>query len=318
MNAENVQHRILITGGAGFIGAHLVRELSQTPGYTIAVIDNESLGRHTALEDYDVDFTAGDILDVKTVEAVMRDVCTVVHFAADTRVMDSIENPSHNFRTNVEGTFNLLTAARAAGVKRFINASTGGAILGEQTPPINEDMTPQPSAPYGASKLAAEGYCSAFSGAYGLNTVSLRFSNIYGPGSLHKGSVVAHFLKQILDGQNLTIYGDGGQTRDYLFVEDLVAGIVKFIETEATGVYQLGTGIPTTLNELIDIIRSVVGDAYSFDVSYENFRDGEISHTWCDISKAQAEIGFDPETVLPAGIERTWSWFLNQKYNSNI
>ena len=153
------------------------------------------------------------------------------------QVIPSVEKPQFNFDVNVIGSFNVLEAARASGIKRVVSASTGGAIIGEVTPPVHEAMVPHPMSPYGASKLAVEGYCSAFSASYGLNAISLRFSNVYGPRSFHKGSVVAEFLRGILHGRPLTIYGDGSQTRDYVFVEDLCEGILAGLTRDVSGVF---------------------------------------------------------------------------------
>ncbi len=171
--AEPSPRRVLITGGAGFIGVNLAQHLEAAGGYAITVLDNQSLGDRKLLELYDVHFIDGDILDSSAVAEAIAGADTVVHLAADTRVIDSIAEPDHNFENNVVGTYRLLRAAKDAGVRRFINASTGGAILGEQPPPVHEAMVAGPLAPYGASKLAAEGYCSAFAGAYGLATASL-------------------------------------------------------------------------------------------------------------------------------------------------
>jgi len=241
--------------------------------------------------------------------SAMVGVDTIIHLAADTGVLTSISEPEHNFRVNAFGTFQLLQIARKSGVRRVLNASTGGAILGEVTPPVHEGMVPRPLAPYGASKLAAEGYCSAFSGAYALQTLSLRFSNIYGPGSWHKGSVVAHFFKGILNLQELIVYGDGTQARDFLFVGDLIEGICSAIESEVIGVVQLGSGRPTTIDELIVEIRSAVDGEFVVRARYEDFREGEIHTTWCDISKARRELGFDPATPLASGLRETLNWF---------
>ena len=163
----------------------------------------------------------------------LRRVDAVVHLAADTRVIDSIADPTRNFDVNVAGTFGLLNLMREVGVPRLVNASTGGAILGEAPPPVHEEMAPRPASPYGAAKASAEAYCSAFAASYGLDAVSLRFSNVYGPLSFHKGSVVAAFMRRILDDQPLVVYGDGSQTRDYVFVEDLCDGIVVALNSGA-------------------------------------------------------------------------------------
>ena len=301
--------RILMTGGCGFIGSNLIALLHQDDSLKIRVLDNESLGKREYLADFDVEFIKGELTDLETVERSLVGVDAVVHLAADTRVMDSIADPRFNFQSNVIGTFGLMDAMRRAGVAYMINASTGGAILGEVPPPVHEDMVPKPESPYGASKLAVEGYLSAFSHTYGMKAVSLRFSNVYGPLSYHKGSVVAHFFKQILKGEDLTVYGDGAQTRDYVYVQDVCRGIVQALTSGQSGVFQLGTGIPTTINELIDLMAATVGSDYKIEVRYQDFRPGEIAHTYCDISKAQNQLGYDPSTKLADGLAATWEWF---------
>ena len=196
-------------------------------------------------------------------------------------------------------------------MKHFVNASTGGAILGEAQAPIHEDMPARPLSPYGASKLATEGYCFAFTGSFGLRTLSLRFSNVYGPNSFHKGSVIAHFIRQIIKGESLIIYGDGSQARDFIFVEDLVKGIGAAISSAATGVYLLGSGRPTTVNELLHTMRNIVGPRMPFSVQHKSFRKGEIHTTWPSINKARNDFGFDPNTTLESGLTATWEWFNN-------
>ena len=301
--------RVLITGGGGFIGTSLTKHLMARGGYTVTALDDESLGSGAPARELGAAFVKGDIRDADLMGRLAGEAEVIVHLAADTRVMDSIADPARNFDINVVGTFRVLQAARAAGVRRVISASTGGAILGEAPPPVNEDMPARPLAPYGAAKLAAEGYCSAFAGAYGLATASLRFSNIYGPLSFHKGSVVAHFFKRILAGEDLVVYGDGSQKRDFLYAGDLVEGIRRAMESEATGVFQLGSGIGTTVGDLIELMRTTVGADHPVNVRHEDFRDGEIRETWCDISKARRELGFEPSTPLAGGLAETWAWF---------
>jgi UDP-glucose 4-epimerase len=301
---------VLITGGAGFVGMHLTDHLLGRGDYAVTVIDNESLGSRDNLPLDKINFIAGDLRSVDDVKQATDGQDVIVHLAADTRVMDSIENPTFNFENNVIGTFNLLTAARAAGVQRIVAASTGGAILGEVTPPVHEEMAPQPTSPYGASKLMLEGYLSAFSASYGVSGCALRFSNIYGTRSLHKGSVVAHFYKQMLDGNPLVVYGDGTQARDYLYAGDLVEAIEAAMNSDKSGAFQLGSGKATTINELIDTIRTVTGE--DPEVIYKDFRAGEIRNTWCQVDKARAELGFDPKTPLEQGMRETWEWFQAQ------
>ena len=301
--------RVLVTGGCGFVGSNLIALLNDIGGYDVTVLDNEVLGRREFLADLTCQFVPGDIRDTDVLGRVLPGQDAVVHLAADTRVVPSIAAPRFNFDNNVLGSLNLLEAMRAAGVKRIINASTGGAIMGEVTPPVHENMVPQPKSPYGASKLAVEGYCSAFNASYGLMATSLRFSNVYGPRSFHKGSVVAEFLRRVIRGENLTVYGDGSQTRDYVFVEDLCRGIVAALHSQASGVFQLGTGVGVSLNELIEEIRQIVAPT-QVEVRYEPFRDAEVRYTFCDISKARRELGYSVPTSLAEGLRRTWAWFL--------
>ena len=300
---------VLITGGAGFIGRHLADYLTRQD-VTVSVIDNESLGSRKHLDLDRVRFVPGDLRDTEDLRAALEGQDAVVHLAADTRVMDSIENPAFNFANNVVGTFNLLELCREQGVGRIVAASTGGAILGEVEPPVHEEMAPRPTSPYGASKLMMEGYLSAYSSSYGVSSCALRFSNIYGPRSFHKGSVVAHFFKRILSNEPLVVYGDGSQTRDYLYAGDLVRGIWAALASGAEGAFQLGTGRPTTLNELLETMRTVTGRR--LQVEYQDFRAGEVRDTWCQIDRAREAFGFDPRTSLEDGLTATWNWFAAQ------
>ncbi len=304
--------RILITGGAGFIGRALCAGLVRLGDYEIVVLDNESGAKRTSLNGLPLRFIVGDVRRPSDVEAAMAGCAIVIHLAGCTRVADSVTNPRHNFETNALGTFNVLEAARALSISRLINASTGGAILGPATPPVHEDMVARPLAPYGASKLAAEGYCSAYAHAFGLSIATLRFSNVYGPGSLHKGSVVAAFFRRILASEPITLFGNGNQTRDFLFVEDLVAGVVQCLRSEAVGVYQLGSGQPTSVNELITRMVEVVGPDREIEVRRMPARSWEILCTWCRIDKARAAFGFHPDTDLTTGLRLTWDWFVRQ------
>lgn len=311
--------KIIITGGCGFIGLNLIDYLHHKhPEHQITVLDNESLGSSKHLAEFNVEFVHGDIQDRDLVFSVLQGADAVVHLAADTRVLDSIADPDKNFAVNVNGTFNILQAVRKHGIPLLVNASTGGAILGEVQPPVHEDMVPEPVSPYGASKLAVEGYCSAYNGSYGIKASSLRFSNVYGPRSFHKGSVVAAFFKNILAGEPLNVYGDGTQVRDYVFVGDICAGIVNALDVEASGVFQLGTGIPTSINQLIELIRDVVDDTADVTVNYHDFRAGEIHTTYCDISRARQGLSYNPGTELKPGLQITWDWFQSTYKNLSL
>lgn len=299
----------LITGGCGFIGVNLIRRLRER-GTSVRVLDNLTTGHCTDLDGLGVTIDVGDIRDRQAVKKSLEGVDVVVHLAAHTRVVESVSDPALNFDVNARGTLNLLEESRAARVQKFIFASTGGAILGEQAPPVHEEMVPRPISPYGASKLAGEAYCSAYAGAYGLTTIALRFANVYGPYSYHKGSVVAQFYKNLLQGQELTVYGDGSQTRDFVFVEDLVEAILLAAERGAAGeVFQIASGQETSVAELIKQMEKTCGVTVS--VRHEPARAGEISRNYAVIEKASRVLGYKPKVQLADGLARTWQWFLS-------
>jgi UDP-glucose 4-epimerase len=306
---EDRRMKVLVTGGCGFIGSNLVPHL-EAAGHMVRVLDSEVMGKRHHLGEFKGEFLHGDIRNAQDLDAALIGVDAVIHLAADTRVIESIADPALNFDVNVVGSFALMEAMRARSIMRLVNASTGGAIIGDAEPPVHEEMVPRPIAPYGATKLAVEGLCSAYSASYGFTAVSLRFANVYGPRSFHKGSVVAAFFKHILAGESLTVYGDGEQTRDFVFVDDLCAGIMSGLTSEKSGVFQLGSGIPVSVNTLIRAISSVVAPR-AISVDYRPARGGEIVKTWCDISRARANLGFEPATPLEDGLARAWQWFLN-------
>jgi UDP-glucose 4-epimerase len=302
--------RVLITGGCGFIGINLVHYFHGVGDVELVVLDNLSLGRREALAPFQIEFIEGDVRDREAVDRAARGAWGIIHLAADTRVVDSIKNPSVNFDTNVRGTFCVLEAAREARIERVIFASTGGAIIGPAEPPVDEGMVPRPISPYGASKLAGEGYMCAYAGAYGMKTVSLRFSNVYGPRSYHKGSVVAQFCKDVLAGSPIKVFGDGSQTRDLVYVGDICKAIHLALTHEVSGqAYQLGSGKPTSINELLDYIRDAVEPRPMPPIERLAFRPGELRHTHSNIEKARAELGFTAAMPLGEGIANTWHWF---------
>jgi UDP-glucose 4-epimerase len=298
----------LITGGCGFIGVNLVSRLAKL-GARVRVLDNLSLGKRGDIEPFGVDLLVGDIRDSAAIRKACEGVDVVVHLAAHTRVIESVADPALNFEINALGTLNVLLACRDAGVKKVIFASTGGAILGEQEPPVHEDMVARPVSAYGAGKLAGEAYCSAFWGSYGLSTVALRFSNVYGPYSYHKGSVVAQFLRNLMQGEPLIIYGDGTQTRDFVYVDDLVEAILLADQADAPGeVFQIASGIETSILSLLDAIKVALPEV-ALDIQFRPSRAGEISRNYANIEKARRRLGFNPKTELHQGLVTTWKWF---------
>ncbi len=298
----------LVTGGCGFIGVNLIKRLRDR-GDAVRVFDNLSTGRQEDIASLGAQVIVGDVRDAKAISEVAKGADVVVHLAAHTRVIESISDPDLNFDINVLGTKNVLQACRDAGVQKLVFASTGGAILGDQKPPVHEEMAPRPLSPYGAGKLAGEAYCSAFAGSFGLNTVALRFSNVYGPFSYHKGSVIAQFFRDLLQGKQLIVYGDGLQTRDFVFVEDLVEAVLLAERIDTPGdVFQIASGRETSLNELIALIRQLLPNR-DLKIRYEPARNGEVSRNYARIEKARKALGYEPRVSLEEGLRRTWEWF---------
>ncbi|HBG47482.1 MAG TPA: epimerase [Deltaproteobacteria bacterium] len=309
----------LITGGCGFIGSSLVARLLETGGASaIRVLDNISTGTMEALDE------ARGALDAATVEFVKADVgdpdaCResakgmdiVVHLAASTGVPRSVDDPRKDMESNVVGTFNMLEAAREMGAGAFVFASSS-APLGAQDPPMHEERACRPMSPYGAGKLAGEGYCSAFFWAYGLKTVSLRFGNVYGPRSAHKTSVVARFFRQALTGEEIVIYGDGEHTRDFIYVDDLVSAVVLSAGSGAGGeLFQIATSRETSINEIAFKVRGIVesGTGMRVGLRHERGLQGEMKRNYSDISKARRLLGFSPQVDIDDGLRRTFEYF---------
>lgn len=298
---------ILVTGGCGFIGSNLVRILLKK-GYNVRIVDNLSNGKKEYLNNLDVELIIGDITDDALAAKIMPGIDVVVHLAAHINVIKSIENPQLDFNVNVEGTFNLLkNAVSSQSVEKFIFASSNAAV-GEQAPPITEEAIPNPLSPYGAGKLACEGYCSAFTASYGLKTVSLRFSNAYGPYSTHKSSVIPQFITNVLSNRPLTIYGDGSQTRDFIYVDDICRAIILAMENDyAAGIFQIGTGKETKIIELAHKIKAISDN--NADILFEPKRTGEIIRNYSGIEKARQILGFIPQIDMDMGLEMTFRWF---------
>ena len=302
---SRIKH-VLVTGGAGFVGANLVRTLLKR-GYTVRVLDNFSSGNRAYLAGLDLDIVEGDILDRAAVDAAVAGTDGIVHLAAQTGVPGSIQDPMRDCQLNVVGTLNMLEAARLAGTQRFVFASSN-APLGKQPPPATEDKAPLPISPYGASKLAGEGYCLAYHGSWGLGTVALRFANLYGPYSAHKNSVVAKFIKDIQSTGTITIDGDGLQTRDFIYVGDLCEAVVLALGSDIGGeVFQIATGIETSIRALADQIEACMD--VDLAVQYGSTRQGDIRKNYSRVDKAKEQLGWEPQIALDEGLALTLAWF---------
>ncbi len=298
--------KVLVTGGAGFIGANLVRMLLDA-GHAVRVLDNFSVGSRDHLDGLALEIIEGDILDTETVARTVEGVDALVHLAAQTGVPGSVADPRHDCETNVLGTLTMLEAARHGGVERFVFASSN-APLGRQPPPATEDKAPLPIAPYGASKLAGEGYCLAYHGSWGLGTVVLRFANVYGPYSAHKTSVVAKFFKDMMDKGTITIDGDGLQTRDFIYVGDLCRAILLALESDISGeVFQIATGVETSILALAERVQAVTGR--EIETQHGPVRRGDIRKNYSAVRKVERMLGWMPTTVLEEGLRTTWAWF---------
>ena len=318
----------LITGGCGFIGRNLVHALSLNIKNNICILDNLSVGSESDLSkvcnyrrnkptqkwcgDGIVDLIIGDILDPEVVQAAISGADVVIHLAANTGVGPSVEDPMSDCSVNVIGTLNVLEACRLMSVARLVFASSG-APLGEQKPPLNEKMAPRPQSPYGASKLAGEGYCSAYHGCFGLETVVLRFGNVYGIGSQQKDSVIAKFIKLAQAGRPLEIYGDGKQTRDFIFVSDLVDAIIRSATKKGVGgeIFQIANAREVTILELSQLLMKVLTD-FGYDavpVLHSPIRNGDVMRNFSDTSKARRLLGWSPKVSLEEGLKRTLMTF---------
>lgn len=301
--------RILVTGGAGFIGATLVRRLLDA-GWTVRVLDNLSNGRKEYLDGLDVDLRVGDVTDLDTVSASMADLDTVIHLAAAGSVVDSVADPVANFSANVVGTFTVLDAARRAHVERLVFSSTGGALIGNATPPVDERSLPKPISPYGASKLSGEAYCHAFAKAFRIGTVATRFANVYGPFSGHKKGAITAFFKAVHNGDPIVVFGDGKASRDFMYVDDICTGLELAIRTEvpAGSVFHLASGVETTVLQLADACRRAAGSP-EHPIEFRPARPGEVERNFAAYDLARDCLGFRPSVSLEDGLARTWAWY---------
>jgi UDP-glucose 4-epimerase len=302
--------RALVTGGAGFIGSNLVDALVQR-GDEVTVIDDVSTGKRANLDQAIQNGATLVELDIRDAEAVHAAVEharpeTIFHLAAQIDVRKSVADPANDSRINVEGTVNVLKAAQAHGVQRFINTSTGGAIYGEgQIIPAPEDHPVAPEAPYGLSKFCAEQYCLLFTRLHGLSTVSLRYGNVYGPRQdpLGEAGVVAIFCGKLLDGERPLIFGDGLQTRDYVYVGDVVDANLKAAATQTSGAVNIGYGDEVSVLDIVNALKAHSNG--SFEPEHAPERPGEVRRIALDTSRARQELGWQAGTGLADGLERT-------------
>ncbi|MGH3040207.1 MAG: NAD-dependent epimerase/dehydratase family protein, partial [Gaiellaceae bacterium] len=274
----------------------------------VVVYDDLSTGSPDLLDGTGAELVVGDVRDVDALERAAAGREVVFHLAAGTGVLPSIEDPLADFDLNARGTLSALWVAQRVGARRVVFSSSN-APLGAGAYPASEEKPVAPLSPYGAGKAAGEAYCSAFHGAYGLDAVAVRFSNAYGPRSAHKGNVIPLFLKRIREGRELVVYGDGTQTRDFVFVEDLARGLVLASEVEGIGgeIFQLASGVETSLNTLVALLAEVTGQEP--EVRHEPPRPGEIQRNYSLIDKAEARLGYAPAVVLEDGLRRTHEWF---------
>jgi UDP-glucose 4-epimerase len=289
--------RALVTGGAGFIGSHLVDALLAR-GDAVSVVDDLSSGRRERVPD-GVPLHVADIAEIADAMAAERpDV--VYHLAAQVDVRKSVADPAHDARVNVAGTASVLEAARAAGARRVLLASTGGALYGETAAlPTPEDSPLEPFSPYGASKAAAETYLALYTRLHGLSTMALRFGNVYGPRQDPHGEagVIAIFAGAVAEERPVTVYGDGSQTRDYVYVGDVVSGFLAAADSTATGAVNIGTGVETSVLELVD--------ALGVEARFAPARKGEVARSCLDVGRAAELLGWRAEVALTDGLERT-------------
>jgi UDP-glucose 4-epimerase len=299
--------RAVITGGAGFIGSALVRALVER-GYDIRVVDDLSAGTEGNLAGTGAELVRADVRDLAAVTAAARGCDAMFHLAAGAGVVESITDPLANFDVNARGTLVALVAARDADVGRFVFSSSN-APLGAGAYPASEEKPVAPLSPYGAGKAAGEAYCSAFHGAYGMDAVAVRFSNAFGPRSAHKGNVIPLFIRRLRAGEELVVYGDGTQTRDFVYCEDLARGLVLAAEADGAGgeIFQLASGVETSLARLIELLGAVSG--IEPRLRHEPPRAGEIQRNYSLIDKARDRLGYAPEVDLEEGLRRTWEWF---------
>ena len=305
--------RYLVTGGAGFIGSNTVDELVRR-GDSVVVLDDLSSGKEDNLAEIrnKITFIKGSITDIEVVRKAMHEAEYVLHLAARTSVPRSVKDPIETNRINIDGTLNVLVAAKELKVKRVVFAASSSAYGETPTLPKVETMQPQPISPYGVTKYVGELYGQTFGRCYGLEHVSLRYFNIFGPrqdpSSPYSG-VLAKFCTAFLEGTEPLVFGDGEQTRDFTYVENAVqANLLAFEAPNASGkVFNVGTSGRTSLNDVLNVLGTISGTPLK--AKYDPPRDGDIRDSQADITQARDVLGYEPSVTFEEGLKRTFDWY---------
>jgi UDP-glucose 4-epimerase len=309
--------RALVTGGGGFIGSNLASALV-ADGVAVRVLDDLSTGSMANLREAanEIEVVVGDVRAPDQVRGAMADVDTVYHLAALPRVARSVADPFGTHLVNVNGTLNVLIAARDAGIRRLVFASSSSVYGDTPALPKGEEMAPRPQSPYAASKLAGEGYCRAFSNVYGLEAVALRFFNVFGPRQDPTGeyaTAVPRFISRMLAGLPPTIFGDGKQSRDFTHIDNVVKACRLAADTDrdvAGEAINVGCGDRTSLLDLIDLLNDILGA--TIEPEFADPRPGDVRDTEASVDKARLLLGFRPEVDLREGMVRTVAWFADE------
>jgi nucleoside-diphosphate-sugar epimerase len=305
--------KVLVTGGGGFIGSHVVDRLLGE-GHDVRVLDNFATGRRENLLHVldDIEVVEGDIQSYERVSNAVKGCEAVLHEAALPSVPRSVQDPLTSNATNVTGTLNVLLAARDAGVERVVYASSSSIYGANPELPKHEGLLPQPISPYAVAKLAGEGFCRSFHEVWGLETVALRYFNVFGPRQdplSQYAAVVPRFITALMDGRPPSVFGDGEQTRDFTYVGNAVEGTVLAMSAEGAAgkVFNVAAGSRTSLNELLRTLQRLSGRGV--EPSYEDARPGEVRHSQADVSAAERGLGFRPRFSVEEGLEETLGWY---------
>jgi nucleoside-diphosphate-sugar epimerase len=309
-----VTQRVLVTGGGGFIGSNLVRALLER-GDEVRILDNFATGNRANLDGLDVDVVEGELRSYERVHAAVRGVETVFHLGALGSVPRSVQDPLTSSAVNVEGTLNVLLAARDEGVRRVVYSSSSSVYGTRRELPVPESSPPDPISPYGVAKLAAERYCISFSRVYdSFETVVLRYFNVFGPRQSpfsQYAAVVPLFVTAVAEGRPITIHGDGGQSRDFTYVANVVDATMLAAEAaEANGrIFNVAAGSPGSVNDVADTIGRILGKPV--EKEFQPPRPGDIRDSWADITAARDVLGFEPTVGLEEGLRRTIEALIN-------